>query len=124
MLEAAVGAPRRNFGTVEAQTAAARLYAQVQVFSSDASFEVPMGYDEDKITKVLGSRVLYPSDLRLAMGAVGSLLSLLQEIPPSTGTMRRQNRVARKQIYLSLAFFFSEGAGVCDEGVFFSCVAV
>ena len=119
MLEAAVGAPKRNFGPVDAQTAAARLYAQVQVFANDASFEVPMGYAEDKITKVLGSRVLYPSDLRLATVAVGSLLSLLQENPPLTGAMRRKNRVARKQIYLSLAFFFSEGAVCVTRGVFF-----
>ena len=119
MLEAAVGAPKRTFGPVDAQTAAARLYAQVKVFANDASFEVPMGYAEDKITKVLGSRVLYPSDLRLATAAVGSLLSLLQENPPLTGAMRRKNRVARKQIYLSLAFFFSEGAVCVTRGFFF-----
>ena len=119
MLEAAVGAPKRTFGPVDAQTAAARLYAQVKVFANDASFEVPMGYAEDKITKVLGSRVLYPSDLRLATAAVRSLLSLLQENPPLTGAMRRKNRVARKQIYLSLAFFFSEGAVCVTRGFFF-----
>jgi hypothetical protein len=121
MIDAAAGAPGRQLTAVEAQAAATRLYAQVQAFANNASFEIPIEADEDKIAKVLGARVLYPSDLRQALGAVDSLLQVLQDLPPETGRVRRRNRIARKQIYLSLAFFFSEGAGVrvCVKGCFF-----
>jgi hypothetical protein len=125
MIDAAAGAPGRQLTAVEAQAAATRLHAQVQVFANNASFEIPIESDEDTIAKVLGARVLYPSYLRQALGAVGSLLQVLQDLPPETGRVRRRKRIARKQIYLSLAFFFSEGAGVrvCVKGCFFSCVA-